>query len=57
MKRSKCMSCGSSDGLNKAMDTFKGFFYEKPYKIYIIVSSTAFDANALNLIPGIMISA
>ena len=30
-----------------------GLCYEKLYKINIIVSSTTFDVNAVNLIPGI----
>ena len=36
------------------MDIFRDFAMKKPYKINIIVSSTAFDVNALNLIPGII---
>ena len=34
--------------------TLWGLCYEKPYKINTIVSSTAFDINALNLMPGII---
>ena len=33
---------------------YLGTFYEKPYKINTVISSTVFDANAIKLIPGII---